>query len=383
MTQIGLLIPRSSMYSSINFDFLDGLKCSLANCGIKDAEIKTAGIGVGGSDKDIYTACEKMLFEGVEFIAGYVNPNTAEMIQPLFVNSGAIFIALDAGYQIARPEYKQQHIFTLSLDGTLGCKLMPKIAAELGDKDFAYTSSFYDSGYRSAFGFFQGVNDIGSNIAFNHITKLLKADFTLEPLTAFLKENPSTAVMAAACGDMTLDLFGAMEAEEEYTRHHIYAAPFVAEEVWLAKAPYPGTDVNTVVAWATGLDKPENKAFIAGMSSKKRVANVFSLLSWEAGILVAKALEADDTADRIALLENFSFTGPRGKITIDKDTHNSHGPLYAATITENEANGMCILTPGAEVDAASITQERKELDHEIAHLVGSVTSWFNVYGCLD
>ncbi len=383
MTQIGLLIPRSAIYSSINFDFLDGLKCSLANSGVKDVEIKTAGIGLGGSDKEIYTACEKMLFDGVEIIAGYINPNTAEMMQPLFINSGALLIALDAGYQIARPEYKQQHIFTLSLDGTLGCRLLPKIAAEKGDNDFVYTSSFYDSGYRSAFGFFPGAEEIGSAVSFNHITKLLKKDFTIEPLTAYLKQHPSAAVMAATCGDMTEDLFRGMEAEEEYAKHNLYAAPFVAEEIWLAKSPYPGNTITTVVPWASKLANTANETFIAELAKKKRTASLFSLLSWEAGIVIAKALEAEGAEDRIALLENHTFESPRGKITLDKETHTSLTPFYNATITENDANGMCILIPGAGVDAAEVTEQRNKLNHEVANIQGGLTSWFNVYGCLD
>ncbi len=383
MTQIGLLIPRSSIYSTINFDFADGLKLSLANMGIKDVAITTAGIGVGGTDKEIYTACEKMLFDGIEIIAGYINPTTAEMIQPLFVNSGTLFIALDAGYQIPKPTYKQTNIFTISLDGTLACKLLPKIAAAQGDTAFALACSFYDSGYRVPFGFFNGAADIGSSITFNHMTKLLKNDFTLEPLTNYLKENPATAIMVAACGDMTTDFFGGMEAEEEYSKHHIYAAPFVAEEVWLAKSPYPGTKVTAIVPWAAGLVNAGNETFVAAMKKKGRAPNVFSVLSWEAGIVIAKALEADNAPDRITLLENYSFTGPRGTVTLNKESHNSHAPLYLATITENEADGMCKLIPGNEINTNDVNEQRTKLDYEIANFEGGLTSWFNAYACLD
>jgi branched-chain amino acid transport system substrate-binding protein len=383
MTQIGLLMPRSAIYSTINFDFVDGLKASLANLGITSVEIKTAGIGVGGSDKEIYTACEKLLFDGAEIIAGYINPVTAEMIQPLFINGGALFIMLDSGYHIPSPKYKQENIFSLSLDGTVACKLIPKLAAQKGDTSFAFTCSYYDAGYRAAFGFFQGVTDAGSEIVFNHVTKLLKKEFTIEPLTGFLKDHAATAIMAACCGDMTVDLFGSMEAEDEYARHHIYASPFVAEEVWLAKAPYPGTPVTAIVPWARSIANTENETFIAALKKRNRIANLFSVLSWEAGRLIAKALESDNTTDRITLLEGYSFKSPRGTIKMDKETHKSHAPLYEAAIAENEADGMCLLVPGHEINAADINEERAKLEHEAATLEGNLTSWLNVYGCLD
>ncbi len=383
MAQIGILIPRSSIYGSMNFDFIDGLKTSLANMGVKGVDIATAGIGIGGSDKDIYSACEKMLLDGVEVIAGYINPTSAEMIQPMFENANAVFILLDAGYQFPRPGYKQTNSFTLSLEGALACKVLPQIAAQKGDTSFAYTCSFFDSGFRAAFGFFQGVADAGSAITFNHVTQLKRADFTLEPLTNHLKENPAVAVMGAFCGDMAQDLFGGMEAEEEYSRHNLYGAPFTIEETWLAKSPYPGAPVTGVVPWASGLKNPENEAFVAAMAKRNRTANYFSLLAWEAGQLIAKALEADNATERIALLESYSFTSPRGTITIDKETHTSLAPLYVATAVENEANGMCLLVPGHEVNANDVSSQRAKLWQEIAAFQGGFTSWFNAYACLD
>lgn len=383
MTQIGLLTPRSAVFPTINFDLVEGLKASLANAGLSDFEIKTAGIGLGTSDKDIYSAAEKMLFDGASIVAGYINPSTAQMLESLFVNAGAILIVLTPGYHIPPPGYKPQNTFTLSLDSTLACRILPFVASKNGDTEFAFTCSFFDAGFRAPFGFFNGVNDAGCQIKFNHGTQLKRQDFTIEPLTNYLKENAGTAVMAACCGDMTQDLFGAMEAEPEYARHHIYAAPFVAEESWLSKCPYPSNDVTALVAWGSMLDNEANRKFTEAMKNRNRTANLFSLLSWEAGMMVAKAMEAGNTTDRIKLLENYRFTGPRGEITIDATTHESHATLYEAIISENASNGMCILNIKDPIDSAMVDNSRVKFREEIENLEGPSTSWYNAYGCLD
>lgn len=383
MIQIGLLTPRSSVFPTINFDLVDGLKASLAEAGITDVEIKTSGIGLGTSDKDIYTAAEKMLFDGAAIIAGYINPSTAQMLEPLFANANAILIVLTPGYHIPPPGYKPQNTFTISLDSTLACRVLPSIAREKGDSEFAFTYSFFDAGFRAPYGFFNGVTDAGAQIVFNHATQLKKKDFTIEPLTNFLKENERTALMAASCGDMVQDLFGAMEAEPEYARHHLYAAPFVAEESWLNKCPYPGANVTAIVSWASTLNDEPNQTFTEGLRKRNRTANLFSLLSWEAGKLVAIALEADGTAERIKLLENCSFTSPRGNVIIDAATHESHAPLYVAAITENEDNGMCRLQVIQEVDATTVSAHRKKFREEVESIGATTTSWYNAYGCLE
>lgn len=383
MRQIGLLVPRSAIYPTINFDLLDGLKSSLANANTTDIEIKTAGIGVGGTDKEIYAACEKMLFDGVEVVIAYINPAAAVMLDPLFLNAGALLLVIGPGYHIPPSDFKPVNSYTISLDGVLACRILPAIAAANGDTDFAFTCSFYDAGYRAGFGFFNGLQAVGSGIVFNHATQLKKKDFTVAPLTAFLQANPKVALMAAACGDMTTDLFSAAEAEPEYAAHPMYAAPFVAEEIWLAKSPYPGTDVTAIVPWASTLDTAENRLFVNALKKKNRIPNVFSLLSWEAGMVVARVLEKDNIADRIACLEDYSYTGPRGTVIMDKETHSTNAPLYKAIIAENDTDGMCRLELVEELAGALVDGNRTQLLEEIRNFDGQTSSWHNVYPCID
>src|SRR6201989_3537398 len=94
----GLLLSRSVIFPTMSFDMMNGLKQGLADNGIKDVEIKVENIGLGADGKQVYASCEKLLFDGCTIVAGYVNPITAEKLEPLFAGANAIFLALDAGY---------------------------------------------------------------------------------------------------------------------------------------------------------------------------------------------------------------------------------------------------------------------------------------------
>src|ERR1700744_1975087 len=241
--KIGLLLPRSVIYPSIAFDMIGGLRGCLVVKGLDSIAIRTESIGLGADDKAIYSACEKMLCEGVAIIAGYVNPTTAEKLAPLFTSANALFIALDAGYHFPSSTKKLSHVFYISLQGALCIRTVIKTAMEDGIKSMAYTGSFYDSGYRSAFAFHRGIEEGGGEITFNLITPLKRSDITLKPLETHLKESKVDGVFASFCGDMLQDFYTAASGGKIFKDHPVYGSSFTGEEQWLAQSLYPGTDI--------------------------------------------------------------------------------------------------------------------------------------------
>ena len=379
--KVALLLPRSVIYQSINFDLLAGLRLGLENLNLAEVEIKTESSGVSADDKAIYSLCEKFLIDGIKVVAGYVNPGTAEKLEPLFASADALFISLDAGYQFGRSLKKLPHVFYVSLQGGLCCRIATKQAVNHGLKKMAYVSSFYEAGYRSAFSFFNCLHDDGCEVTFNHITKLKRAEFTLEPLTTHIGSGEPEGVFAAFCGDMLEDFFNGVRQEPAFARLPVYGASFVGEEQWLDKLPYPGIDIITAVPWARGLDSEANSDFIAKLAENKKKANVFSLLGWDASILIAEALSAADTAEAIFLLEGFEFKSPRGTVTINADTHQFCAPVFEATIVENVATGNCKLD--ALKESGDTKQQRELMERDIQNVDGPFTSWLNAYACLE
>lgn len=87
-------------------------------------------------------------------------------------------------------------------------------------------------------------------------------------------------------------------------------------------------DIFLSASYVTGIDSPENKAFLSAMDKKfgkeLRTPNDLSVPQYEAIYLYKAAVEkagSTDTASVLKALPDVSFTGPRGKISMNKQHH--------------------------------------------------------------
>lgn len=379
--KIGLLLPRSVIYPSIAFDIVGGLRGYLDNIGGDNIEIKTESIGLGADDKIIYGACEKMLLDGINIIAGYVNPVTAEKLEPLFASANSLFIALDAGYHFPSSTKKLPHVFYISLQGALCVRAVIKTAMEDGMKNMAFAGSFYDSGYRSSYAFHRGVEEGGGKVTFNLVTPLKRSDLTLQPLETHCKEIEVDGIFASFCGDMLQDFYSAASVGNVFKEHTIYGSSFSGEEQWLAQSPYPGVDIKVCVPWGNDLDNAANVYFKEQLKKKNKNATIFSLLGWEAGQVIEKIISVSGTIEAISILEGSVYESPRGTVELDKNTHQTYAPVYEALVKENEKTGNCLLV--LQQKSIHTEEQRLRLEKDINNISGPMSSWFNAYACID
>jgi branched-chain amino acid transport system substrate-binding protein len=318
---------------------------------------------------------------GAEIVTGYVNANTLVKLEPLFASANALFICLDSGMHFPVSLMALPHIFSISLQGALCSRIAISHALADGVRKFAFTCSFYDSGYRSGFGFARSVEDGGAEVTFNHITALKRADFTLSPLESHISEAGTEAVFASFCGDMAQDFLDGVSKSAEFPKIKLIGSSFLADEVWLDKIPFPLMELSVAVPWAAGISNAANTRFKEALKKKKQQANIFSLLAYEAGSVIAAAIHSNDTDEAVRLIEGLTIESPRGTLSFDPVTHLSIAPVYEARIVKNEETGNCRL----EVIgfSAYTAGERAKLERDIREFKGSFTSWFNAYGCLE
>ena len=374
--KIALLLPRSVIYPSMSFDIMDGLKSSLKKMGHGEKhEIVTASIGLGSDNKEIYSCSEQLLFNNTDIIIGYINPDTAEFIQPLFASSGKLLIVLDSGYHFQNFEKKLPNVYFISLENSLCSRLIVRKAIEEGQQNFAFTCSFYDAGYRPSYTYATAVEDKGASLRYNHITALKREDFNLGPLEEFLEQNDNVSLLASFCGDMTEDFFRESAKLKNIASSKTYGSGFTAEESWLNKIAYPGYNWSCSIPWSANLKNKENEEFVSVMNSiREQKANVFSLLGWEAGLFI--------TQSNGQSLDNITIDSPRGKIHFNPETGFSKAPVYYATVAKNEQNGNCLLENITEIK--ELEEERSRLyQHILAIQNTPVNSWLNSYACLD
>lgn len=335
-------------------------------------EIISSGIGVAAKHEEIYERCEQFLLEGADIIIGYINPLSAEFVHPLFEASGKTLLVLDSGYHLPGFHGKLTNTYFISLQGSLCTRVIAQKAIENGYKNFAFTCSFYDAGYRPSYVFAAAVEEKGGKIGFNHVTSLRRTDFTLAPLNEYLNEQKETAVLATFCGDMAEDFFG--DQNGIVKKNPVYGTGFTSDETWLSKIPYPGNDWNSAVAWSQTLPTQANKLFVETMNTiKEGKANLFSLLGWEAALFIG--LEND-------CFDGMTINSPRGEVWMNPENRFTEAPVYYSTVSKDEMTGNCLLK---DVHVAYATDsERESLKNNIKYLQSiEVNTWLNAYACLE
>jgi len=365
----------------MNFDIMDGLRAALGHYGAGEVQLVTTNIGVAARDGDIYASCEQLLLDGADIIIAYINPQTAETLHPLFVSSDRLLLVMDSGFHYPSPGAKLSHAVFISLQGALCCRIAARLAADAGCSTFAFSSSFFDAGYRSGHAYYSVVEENGGRIQFNHVAQLRRSDFSIAPLAEHMKTAGSDAILAAYCGDMAEDFFREGSLLNMFRDFRIVGSPFMAEELWLDKLPYPGGDFIAAVTWASDLDNEENRLFKQCLP-KPGKTNIFSVLAWEAGMMLSEIIPSGSNGgDAIRMLANRTWNSPRGPLHFNAATGNAEAPVYNGTVTQDPGTGNCKLKTSGAVPFTE--EERKKLQHQIDTFEGTSNNWFNAYPCLD
>lgn len=377
--KIAALIPRSILYPTMGFDIMDGLKASLKQAQQPTHEFDIHNIGVAAKEHDVFAKCEQVLMNGADIVVAYINPGIAEYVHELFASNEKILIVLDSGMHLP-PRQKLSHAFFISLEGMTCCRLIARQAVEKGFIKNAFTCSFFDAGYRSPLALTNAALQAGGSIEYNHITALKRSDFTVAPLKNYLDQHEGTGVLAAFCGDMAEDFFIHGAQAGLFSSNAVFASPFTAEEIWLDKIPYPNGVVHTAVTWARNLDNEENRQFKLAME-KPAKANIFSVIAWEAGLIISAINNLSDPRAAINKIESLVLNSPRGKVLVNPTSHYTESPIYNAEIVQS-SNGHCEVVMKEEMQHAETERQLLMKDVEI---FGDQlnNSWYNAYPCLE
>jgi branched-chain amino acid transport system substrate-binding protein len=383
MQIIGILLSRSNYYETINFDLYEGLRSAVQEMGRDNIRIVTENIGFGSDKQQCYRSAEKLILEdNASVVIAYIGHRIAQLLRPLFLAANRILIVLDAGSNLPQEWPKCPNIFYHSLHNSLGAWFASKQAVEDGYLTGGMVTGYYDGGYLQTVGLFNGFQQAGGTICFNHATGYKKEDFTMQPLKNHLDQFPGSALLSLFSGDYVQWYFAEIKQLFGENNLPIYLPPFAFEETMLKDAIYPGNRTKGVAAWSKSIENNENKIFMEAMESSGRIPNLFSVLSWESAQIAVKVLdlsiEHKNNIQEITLaLQTFKFNGPRGTVSFDSKTNTSFAPLYKASIIPDK-NGMC------EVKLGSIIPDTFENFEKLTRqqLDNTTSAWFNSYVCI-
>ena len=135
--------------------------------------------------------------------------------------------------------------------------------------------------------------------------------------------------------------------------------------------------VHGYIPWHSSLPNNDNVSFRKTVfDQSKGEATIFSLLGWEAGLIlhhIETREITDSSGDKmLRLLHSSNLNSPRGSLRTDHSTNYITGPVYEATLQKD--NSILINNRIADISV--------EWDLCVKEEVGMVSSgWLNTYLC--
>lgn len=385
MLRAGLLLPRSTFYPSLGIDFFNGFKESLKNNKIKeDIILITDNIGFGVNEQEIYTKAEKMILQDdVDLIILFADVLITELLQPLFTATNKILLTVNFGANFPENWTASPSAITHSLNFCWLATSTGELAAKETNKQAINVVSYYDGGYRQCFCMLNAHQTNGGIPFYNHITNIKLEDFTIEPVFSVLKENPDiNTLLCLFSGDQAEQFYTEIALKPEADNLNIYVSPMMLDEqlkpsVEIAKE---AGRIKGYIPWHSSLKNEQNTSFLKYYSENTgNVANYFSLLGWETGLLLNEIKKQHDAGNKnaaniVKALTNITIESPRGSVKTDPATHYTYSSVYLAE---------CNKLPEIKiVDELNNADESWQKFTKTKLLPGESSSWRNTYLCI-
>jgi branched-chain amino acid transport system substrate-binding protein len=387
MLRIGILTPRSSLYPTMGFDILNGLKAGFAQSGLgNDVTLITENIGFGTDEAEIYTKAEKILLgDNADIVIACCDSRIAAMLQPLFTAAGKLLLVTNPGANL--PEGWQTAPTTIvhSLNFCFNTALTGALAAANGTA--AMAASYYDAGYNQVYCMLTSFQQNGGSILYNHVTHLQSAQFTLQPLQAFMASEEGTQnLLCLFSADMATLFYKEMATLQQNQACQLFVAPMLLEETLIEELSNEVSVANIqgYTPWLSTLTNAHNQQFLAAyQAAHGKRSNLFALLGWDSATIIERfshqlKLNNNNTANAVKAMGNGdAMDSPRGWIKLDPASHHIHGPAW-------------LVKAGNRFELAIAENEGPDMDAEWKHFTATMalsstdihSAWRNTYLCI-
>ncbi|MBB6502000.1 ABC transporter substrate-binding protein [Pedobacter cryoconitis] len=380
---IGILLPNSTTYPLISYNFIAGLKGCLGQLApALLPELHTSSIGFGTDQIEMLKEAQDMLLEkNADILIVFADHPVVECLFPLISSLKKLLIIVNTGAKYP-PVKLQPYVIYHTLNYALHCRLTGKFAADQSSKAVNATS-YYDGGYSLCHGISDGYMSKGSNIVFNFVSKFKADEFDINPLSDFIQANPEVKDILAVYSDLSPVFYEQLAQKFPATPLNIFANPAMLDEIHLPEDEdfSLSKTVNAYLPWTVNIKNAENINFCnVFKASSGRLPDAFAALGWDTGVLLtnyivtATANPLFKIKQVLAHLFNNEMNGAKGVMYVDRKTHQVLSPAYRVKL---EAENELIVEEVVLYD--EVLQEWTEICAHPAQ--GLVSGWINTYMC--
>jgi branched-chain amino acid transport system substrate-binding protein len=385
MIKAGILLPRSTLFPTMAMDLLQVCKISLKEQ-YPDEEFRffIDHIGFATDEKEVYGKAEKMLLqEDIDVLILCADTRYCELLNPLFMAAGKLLLVVNFGANIPENWFAGENSLVHSLNFSFHTYLTGKRAALGETKQAAYAVSYYEGGYRQCTSLLNSHQQNGGIPCYVHVTHIQTEEFTLKPLAEYLVSHPEVKnLLCLFSADMAALFYKNVMGLQQQHSLRLWVSPMMLDRSvkdWY-DGPMQVSAASGYTGWFEELPIAQNDYFKKRMEEEGKKANLFSLLGWETGILLAALAKqykaAGNWARALSGIAGQQLGSPRGWIQLDARTHHVYSPAH---LVHCEGDLHCALQE--ELTGAALESEWAAYT-ALKILESESSSWKNNYLCI-
>lgn len=360
--KIGVLLPQSKQFKTIDKDFIRGLKLKLP-----DANFFIESIGIAANHQLIIDKIQKLHFqENIKIIVGLFGHNNMSEIYEYAYNNDIILIASDLGATLPFKQRKFDTVFINSYSITESFYLLGKKLKTKSINSIVSSSSYYDCGYGILSAIEAGCQDNNIDIVGHYITPFIPRENESQIMKeSILSCNPN-AIIAFHSGLFAEEHANFINKSSSLNEYPYYMSNFSFNENLIDVLD----SIFIVGSWIENNDACLFSKIFKDQYNES--PNVFSILGYETSLILSTSF--DQLFDKmLANIKTIHIDGPRGSIKFDSESNRT---IYSHYIYKlNKENRT--------FDIDSILENNGDFIKTITKTDMTVNSggWHNAYLC--
>ncbi|MEL1255956.1 ABC transporter substrate-binding protein [Flavobacterium sp. DGU38] len=319
--KIGILIPQSRQYATLDKDFMRGVKLNGLN-----VKFFVESIGIGADEQMIIDKMQKLNFqEEISLIIGFFGHHNMTQIYEYASKNDIVLIASDLGATIPYNTSGYKGVYFNSFGLIESCYSLGDYLLTNNYQKIVSATSYYDSGY-GMLSALEGSFKEGISFSGHYITPFMPREDEAVLMDQLITAQEPDAVFAFYSGLYAEENAAFLKQNKLTQKYPFYVTPFFINDNIMEQYKNAPHDLYVVGSWMQNNEDAHsfNEEY---RNTYSESPSVFSLLGYESGLIIKNILNNSDNDLRanvlIEKLNKLNIAGPRGTIQFEKDINRT------------------------------------------------------------
>ncbi|WP_185965934.1 ABC transporter substrate-binding protein [Flavobacterium sp. ZT3R18] len=349
LPKIGVLLPQSKQFKTLDRDFIRGLKLPSL-----EVSYRIESISLGADERLIIDKMQKLHYqEEVSIIIGFFGHHKLSDVFEYASNHDILLIASDLGANLPYQLPTLKGVYCNSYGLHESSYLLGKFLQQREYKSIVSSSSYYDAGYGFLDALTQAFEENKTSFSGHYITPFLPRETETQLMLEDIESYKPEVICAFHSGLYTQEHTRFLNENKLLEKYPYYLSAFCFDSELENEANKDHLFV--VGSWlgnencsTTTSEGATNFEFITNYhENHSELPTVFSLLGYESGLIIKALLENTPqntpTPLLIATMNRLHVAGPRGTIRFDPETQRTNFDHYIYTVCKSDTDLPCLI----------------------------------------